>query len=90
MEIIISVYSPTGKYTAKQITPNMENDESTKTFLGPINSTKNMPSYYTCQIWRQTDAKGFWSIKHPTSTTGGMPEMMGLEMLRTIKRCGFS
>jgi hypothetical protein len=25
MEIIISVYSPTGKYTAQQITPNMEN-----------------------------------------------------------------
>ena len=25
MEIIISVYSPTGKYTAEQITPNMEN-----------------------------------------------------------------
>ena len=34
MEIIISVYSPTGKYTAKQITPEHGNDdESPKRFF---------------------------------------------------------
>ena len=41
MEIIISVYSPTGKYTAEQITPNMETMmKAQKRFLGSINTTK--------------------------------------------------
>jgi predicted metalloprotease with PDZ domain len=83
MEIIISVYSPTGKYTAKQITPNMENMmKAQKRFLGTINSTKKYAILLYLSDMAAQDAKGFGALEHPTSTTVVMPEMMGLEMLQ--------
>lgn len=83
MEIIISVYSPTGKYTAKQITPNMETMmKAQKRFLGPINSTKKYAILLYLSDMAAKDAKGFGALEHPTSTTVVMPEMMGLEMLQ--------
>ena len=83
MEIIISVYSPTGKYTAKQITPNMENMmKAQKRFLGPINSTKKYAILLYLSDMAAKDAKGFGALEHPTSTVVVMPEMMGLEMLQ--------
>ncbi len=83
MEIIISVYSPTGKYTAEQITPNMETMmKAQKRFLGPINSTKKYAILLYLSDMAGKDAKGFGALEHPTSTTVVMPEMMGLEMLQ--------
>ena len=83
MEIIISVYSPTGKYTAQQITPHMENMmKAQKRFLGPINSTKKYAILLYLSDMASKDAKGFGALEHPTSTTVVMPEMMGLEMLQ--------
>jgi len=83
MEIIISVYSPTGKYTAAQITPNMETMmKAQKKFLGPINSTKKYAILLYLADMAAKDAKGFGALEHPTSTTVVMPEMMGLEMLQ--------
>ena len=83
MEIIISVYSPTGKYTAQQITPHMENMmKAQKRFLGPINSTKKYAILLYLSDIASQDAKGFGALEHPTSTTVVMPEMMGLEMLQ--------
>ena len=83
MEIIISVYSPTGKYTAQQITPHMENMmKAQKRFLGPINSTKKYAILLYLSDMAAQDAKGFGALEHPTSTTVVMPEMMGLEMLQ--------
>ena len=83
MEIIISVYSPTGKYTAKQITPHMENMmKAQKRFLGPINSTKKYAILLYLSDMAAKDAKGFGALEHPTSTVVVMPEMMGLEMLQ--------
>ncbi|MFD2890963.1 peptidase M61 [Flavobacterium chuncheonense] len=83
MEIIISVYSPTGKYTAKDITPNMETMmKAQKRFLGPINSTKKYAILLYLSNAKGNDAKGFGALEHPTSTTVVMPEMMGLEMLQ--------
>jgi predicted metalloprotease with PDZ domain len=83
MEIIISVYSPTGKYTAKQITPNMETMmKAQKRFLGQINSTKKYAILLYLSDMEAKDAKGFGALEHPTSTTVVMPEMMGLEMLQ--------
>jgi hypothetical protein len=40
MDILISVYSPTGKFTAESITPEMTMMTAQKTFLGKINATK--------------------------------------------------
>ena len=82
MEIIISVYSPTGKYTAKDITPNMEEMmKAQKKFLGKFNATKK----YAILLYLSTmenDAKGFGALEHPTSTTVVMPERMELEQLK--------
>ena len=83
MEIIISVYSPTGKYTAKQITPHMENMmKAQKRFLGPIDATKKYAILLYLSDMAAKDAKGFGALEHPTSTVVVMPEMMGLEMLQ--------
>lgn len=83
MEIIISVYSPTGKYTAKDITPNMETMmRAQKKFLGTFNATKKYAILLYLSDVKAKDAKGFGALEHPTSTTVVMPEMMGLEMLQ--------
>lgn len=83
MEIIISVYSPTGKYTAKQITPHMETMmKAQKRFLGPINATKKYAILLYLSDVNTKDAKGFGALEHPTSTTVVMPEAMNLEMLQ--------
>lgn len=83
MEIIISVYSPNGKYTAKDITPNMETMmKAQKRFLGDMNTTKKYAILLYLSDMQANDAKGFGALEHPTSTTVVMPEMMGLEMLK--------
>lgn len=83
MEIIISVYSPTGKYTAKQITPKMEEMmKAQKRFLGPINATKKYAILLYLSDVKANDAKGFGALEHKTSTTVVFPEMMGLEVLQ--------
>jgi len=83
MEIIISVYSPTGKYTAKEITPYMENMmRAQKKFLGKFDATKKYAILLYLSSMSPTDAKGFGALEHPTSTTVVMPEVMGLEMLQ--------
>ena len=83
MEIIISVYSPTGKYTAKEITPYMENMmRAQKKFLGKFDATKKYAILLYLSTMSPTDAKGFGALEHPTSTTVVMPEIMELEMLQ--------
>jgi predicted metalloprotease with PDZ domain len=83
MEIIISVYSPTGKYTAADITPNMETMmNAQKHFLGPINSTKKYAILLYLSEANEVDAKGFGALEHTTSTTVVMPEGMELEQLQ--------
>jgi predicted metalloprotease with PDZ domain len=83
MEIIISVYSPTGKYTAEAITPNMETMmRAQKKFLGTFDATKKYAILLYLSDMKAQDAKGFGALEHPTSTTVVMPEMMGLEMLQ--------
>ena len=83
MEIIISVYSPTGKYTAKEITPYMENMmRAQKKFLGKFDATKKYAILLYLSSMSPTDAKGFGALEHPTSTTVVMPEVMGLEILQ--------
>ncbi|MXN91554.1 peptidase M61 [Flavobacterium sp. Sd200] len=82
MEILISVYSPTGKVTAKDLTPYMETMmRAQKKFLGAINSTKK----YAVQIYLSTsaedDAQGYGALEHTTSTTVVMPEQMPLDQL---------
>ena len=76
MEIQIAIYSPTGKFTAESITPEMKTMMTAqKKFLGPVNSTKK----YSVLLYLSTmnkDAQGFGALEHPTATTVVFPEMM--------------
>ncbi|TDD97390.1 M61 family metallopeptidase [Flavobacterium cellulosilyticum] len=81
MEILIAVYSPTGKITAESITPSMKSMiTAQKHFLGNMNTTKK----YSILLYLSTlknDANGFGALEHPTSTTVVFPETMSQEAL---------
>ncbi|RTY91770.1 peptidase M61 [Flavobacterium sp. GSP27] len=82
MEILISVFSPTGKVTAESITPEMKTMMTAqKTFLGKINATKKYTVLLYLSSMKDTDAKGFGALEHPTATTVVLPEMMPKEEL---------
>jgi len=89
MEILISVYSPTGAVTAQDITPDMEKMmRAQKKFLGPVNSTKKYSVLLYLTDGTGTDAKGTGALEHTTSTTVVLPEAMPKdhmeEMLRDV------
>jgi predicted metalloprotease with PDZ domain len=77
MDIQIAVYSPSGKFTAESITPEMKTMMTAqKTFLGKVNSTKKYTVILYLSTMAPSDAKGFGALEHPTATTVVMPEMM--------------
>ncbi|WP_294818994.1 PDZ domain-containing protein [uncultured Flavobacterium sp.] len=85
MDILISVYCPTGAVKAKDITPNMEKMmRAQKKFLGPINSTKKYSVLLYLTNGTPTDAKGTGALEHTTSTTVVMPEAMPLDQLEEL------
>jgi predicted metalloprotease with PDZ domain len=82
MEILIAVYSPTGKFTAESITPAMKTMMTAqKNFLGKINTTKKYSVLLYLSTMKENDAKGFGALEHPTATTVVLPEMMPKEEL---------
>lgn len=87
MEILIGVYSPTGKYTAESITPEMKTMMTAqKNFLGTINSTKKYSVLLYLSTMKDDDAKGFGALEHPTATTVVLPEMMPKdELVKSMK-----
>ncbi len=83
MDIVISVYSPTGKYKAADITPETEKFmRAQKKFLGKFNANKKYTVLLYLSDIAGKDAKGFGALEHMTSTTVVMPEMMPLEALQ--------
>lgn len=83
MDIIISVYSPKGKYKAADITPETEKFmRAQKKFLGKFNANKKYTVLLYLSDVMAKDAKGFGALEHTTSTTVVMPEMMPLEALK--------
>ncbi|MFV8464705.1 peptidase M61 [Flavobacterium sp. LB1P62] len=87
MEILIAVYSPTGKYTAESITPEMKTMMTAqKNFLGKINATKKYSVLVYLSTMKEDDAKGFGALEHPTATTVVLPEMMPKdELVKSMK-----
>ena len=81
MEILIAVYSPTGKITAESLTPSMKTMiTAQKQFLGHMNTTKK----YSILLYlssSKNDAYGFGALEHPTATTVVFPESMSQETL---------
>ncbi|MET3020068.1 peptidase M61 [Flavobacterium hydatis] len=87
MEIQIAVYSPTGKFTAESITPEMKTIMTAqKNFLGKINSTKKYTVLLYLSSMKPDDAHGFGALEHPTATTVVLPEMMPKdELVKSMK-----
>lgn len=81
MEILIAVYSPTGKITTESLTPSMKSMiTAQKHFLGNMNTTKK----YSILLYLSTsknDANGFGALEHPAATTVVFPESMSQEAL---------
>ncbi|MES2557036.1 MAG: peptidase M61 [Bacteroidota bacterium] len=85
MEIIISLYSPSGKYKVSQIAPGLEKMmKAQKHFLGSINATKKYAVLIYLADDKIKDAKGTGALEHPTSTTVVLPESMELEAMEEI------
>ncbi|RXR32994.1 peptidase M61 [Flavobacterium piscinae] len=82
MEIIISVHSPKGMYTAEDFKPAMETMmKAQKKFLGPINNTKKYAILLYLSDYEKEDAKGFGALEHNTSTVVVFPEAMPADQL---------
>jgi predicted metalloprotease with PDZ domain len=77
MEILIAVYSPSGRVTAESITPEMKKMiTAQKNFLGNFDSTKKYAVLLYLSDNTKQDANGFGALEHPTSTTVVMPELL--------------
>jgi predicted metalloprotease with PDZ domain len=77
MEILFSVYSPSGKHSAKALSGDLEKMmRAQKKFLGPINANKKYTVLLYLSDMKKKDAKGFGALEHNTSTTVVFPEMM--------------
>lgn len=82
MEILFSIYSPSGKHNAAALSPDIERMiRAQKKFLGPINNNKKYSILLYLSNVTGADAKGFGALEHNTSTTVVFPEMIGKEML---------
>ncbi|MGL2966782.1 peptidase M61 [Flavobacterium sp. XGLA_31] len=82
MEILFSVYSPTGKHSAKTLLPYLEKTmRAQKAFLGSINTNKRYSVLLYLSDMEKPDAKGFGALEHHTSTTVCFPEAMPEESL---------
>lgn len=82
MDILIAVYSPTGKFTAESITPEMKTMMTAqKNFLGKVNATKKYTVLLYLSTMAKDDAHGFGALEHPTATTVVLPESMPKEKL---------
>jgi predicted metalloprotease with PDZ domain len=77
MEILFSVYSPTGKHSAKALSGDLEKCmRAQKKFLGPINANKRYTVLLYLSDMKAKDAKGFGALEHNSSTSVVFPEIM--------------
>ncbi|MFD1096302.1 M61 family metallopeptidase [Salegentibacter chungangensis] len=83
MEVLIDVYSPNKKYTAKSITPGIkEMISAQKNFLGDIDNTDKYAILLYLSDIDTIDARGFGALEHHTSTAVVLPESMPAEALQ--------
>jgi predicted metalloprotease with PDZ domain len=83
MDILIAVYSPNGTHSAESLTADMQRMMvAQKTFLGSFNANKKYSVLiYLSDMQKETDARGFGALEHPTCTTVVMPEALGKDEL---------
>lgn len=77
MEILFSVYSPSGKHTAQALSADLEKTMvAQKKFLGAVNNNKKYAVLLYLSDMKKPDARGFGALEHSSSTTVCFPEMM--------------
>ncbi|WP_333600334.1 M61 family metallopeptidase [Flavobacterium sp.] len=82
MEILFSVYSPSGNHSAKELLPYLEKTmRAQKAFLGAINTNKRYTVLLYLTDVKKKDAKGFGALEHHTSTTVVFPDVMQADAL---------
>ncbi|HNP33618.1 MAG TPA: peptidase M61 [Flavobacterium sp.] len=82
MEILFSVYSPTGVHSAEELLPDLEKTmRAQKAFMGSINANKRYTVLLYLSDMNKNDAKGFGALEHHTSTTVVFPEAMPKDAL---------
>ncbi len=83
MKVLLSVYSPNQKHSAKSLRPEMEKMiRAQKRFLGNINSTdKYAILVYLSDSPGEGNAGNFGALEHHTSTVVVMPETMEAKAL---------
>ncbi|RZJ29722.1 MAG: peptidase M61 [Flavobacterium sp.] len=83
MEVLFSVYSPKGTFTAKELSPGLEKMmRAQKKFLGDINKNKKYAVLLYLSDMGGNDANGFGALEHNSSTTMVYPEMTTPEQLQ--------
>lgn len=82
MEILFSVYSPSGVHSAKSLLPDLEKTmRAQKAFMGSINANKRYTVLLYLSDGSKNDAQGYGALEHHTSTTVCFPEAMPTEAL---------
>ncbi|HLA55007.1 MAG TPA: hypothetical protein VK623_02820 [Flavobacterium sp.] len=82
MEIVFSIYSPKGVFTAQMLSPELEKMmRAQKKFLGPINKNKKYTVLLYLSDMQKPDAQGFGALEHNTATTVVFPEVMPKDQL---------
>lgn len=82
IDIVLSVYSPTGKHSANKIKETIfKMMEAQKAYLGDINSTKRYDIYIFLAGNGVGAPTGYGALEHHTSTVLVMPESMDYSRL---------
>ncbi|MUP47487.1 peptidase M61 [Gramella sp. BOM4] len=82
MEVLLDVYSPTGKFSAKDIMPSMEKMiRAQKRFLGDIDNTSKYAILLYLSGDEGPDAGNFGALEHHTSTVVVLDESTSLKGL---------
>lgn len=82
MDLVLGVYSPTGKYKASDFKENLEKTViAQKKFLGDMNTNKKYAIMLYLAGNGEPHIKGFGALEHHESTSVVLPEMMPKEAI---------
>ncbi|REC74492.1 peptidase M61 [Chryseobacterium elymi] len=82
MDVVLGVYSPTGKYKAADFKDNLEKMVlAQKKFLGDMNTNKKYAIMLYLSGGDGPQIKGFGALEHHESTSVVLPEMMPKEAI---------
>jgi predicted metalloprotease with PDZ domain len=85
VKIVLSVYSQSKKYTAKEIKKTMAKlMQSQMAYLGDINATSRYDIYVYLSNGKETSPGGYGALEHHTSTMVVMPEYWSDEKLDRV------